>query len=171
MGESREYSTSELLTELERVTGLTDAKVKPKSWPGSAAGLGKHLPRITLALREVGVVVTSRRDTKVKSLRWTITNQTNEDEAEAPTYSTPSSASVSGGGKPGEPAKDPQVVPPPKGAGLSDAKTGKTERVPLFEGGRDAPQDRRSVAAPTPPEFEDPDFDPTGFERGDFEEF
>lgn len=124
-GESTEYSTSELLAELERVMGLAEARVKPDAWPRSAAGLGKHLPRITTALRGVGIVVASRRDPKTKNLRWTITTQPTETPPPEPLRLTTPTA--------------------PKPNGVSDK--------PLF-------------AAP-----QDPSFDPTIFERGDYEDF
>lgn len=72
VGEHREYTTSELLKELETAAGIADNPRKPEGWPRSAAGLGKHLPRLQTALRGVGVSVRGVRDARTKNLRWSI---------------------------------------------------------------------------------------------------
>ena len=142
-GEPLEYSTSELLAELERVMGLAEARVKPDAWPRSAAGLGKHLPRITTALRGVGVFLASKRDPKTKNLRWTITTQ--------PTEAKP------------QPTEAPHPEPERINAPASPPITPKPNGVFTQQLFASAPS--RESAPP------DPDFDPTIFERGDYEEF
>lgn len=71
-GERREYTTSELLKELETAAGLADSNRKPEGWPKTAAGLGKHLPRLQTALRGAGVAVRGTRDPRTKNLRWSV---------------------------------------------------------------------------------------------------
>lgn len=107
-GDTKEYTTSGLLAELERVAGLADARVKPDSWPRSAAGLGKHLPRLLTALRGVGIFLTSKRDPKTKNLRWAITVQPLEP-------------------KPAEPMRDPAPKHKPDGVTTNPLPTTPTD--------------------------------------------
>jgi hypothetical protein len=66
------FTSSELLSTLEEVIGLKEAKVKPNGWLRTPASLARHIPRIKAALKEVGIRVDSVRDSHNKRFLWIV---------------------------------------------------------------------------------------------------
>ncbi len=83
------FPAAELLAALEEALGLKDARTKPEGWPRTAAGLGKHLPRLQAALRGVGLRLTAMRDARVKRLLWVLERSSGASPA---TPASPASA-------------------------------------------------------------------------------
>ena len=97
-GHSAVFSASDLLTELERVMGLEEAKRKPERWPRTSQGLGKHLPRLQAALRGAGVLLKGERDARVKRFLWRLEKVTEQYPQYPQTPQTGSSTAFSSAG-------------------------------------------------------------------------